>query len=730
MVMASKMSAAGVCLAATAPWLVTGEVAAAAAASSSCELYMAESTALPGVMALFSGTDRTGGGAVIGEAELVLPVHLPNKNEYSPWHDFSWGPEILPPALRDGGGGDDPFQDVLVSGLGSLAVCSSAHANVEVEQGKAQRYSGGIASTDPAADAVSYYQDFHYRTTRDVAAGQELFLQCPDAYYDENLPSGGKLTRSVEELERKGYCVDNLAVARSSVRGIGRGAYSKRSVKAGDVVTATPLVHMDRSQVEIYEQEYRERHVVPSPRAHGIAYTSRVVGTQLMLNYCYGDKDSNVLLLPYAPGVNFINHSEKPNVAIRWATSNVMFDSRYLREQKPVMELYEMAAGSLVVEYVALTDIAPGDEIFLDYGEDWTAAWNEHVEGRSSGGPFRHEIGVPDGFYPANWNRSDPRPLGDFIASPLAPNMMAPIRWGNGGPEHAQVVTPWAFRIGLRPRVREVLLEYCNKMGITDVLKHVTVEGNGLIAGTDDHMDVEGDDWYIQRPGEEWRSNLHWFSPGAGPAHEHYLQALSVAGFDEVLEGVGEYLGMDGLVAFHVTFIGCSRSTKGFLHHDVKETGAKVYNVIIPLILANETGPELDLQSWKPDLPDELQEYKIGRYRYEYDVASMMGDNSYHATSAVDYRVNKEFRMAATVYIADVNDDNVRKVMQHYTQAYPPGDDIDLLKSWYGRHWKRGDPSRKLPKPGPDHILMRSRFASSAGGGSDFGMGDMPAEEL
>ena len=74
--------------------------------------------------------------------------------------------------------------------------------------------------------------------------------------------------------------------------------------------------------------------------------------------------------------------------------------------------------------------------------------------------------------------------------------------------------------------IREVLLEYCNRMGITDILRHVTVEGNGLEPGTETHME-QGDDWYLQRPEDHWRSNLHWFSPGAGPAHEHYLQALS-----------------------------------------------------------------------------------------------------------------------------------------------------------------------------------------------------------
>jgi hypothetical protein len=240
----------------------------------------------------------------------------------------------------------------------------------------------------------------------------------------------------------------------------------------------------------------------------------------------------------------------------------------------------------------------------------------------------------------------------------------------------------------------------------------VTTEGNGLEAGTETHMDLEGDDWYLQRPEPNWRSNLHWFSPGAGPAHEHYLQALSVAGFDEVLDGIGKYLNMDGLVAFHVTFIGTSFSNRGFLHFDVKETGAKVYNVIIPLILANETGPELDLQSWHPDIPEGEIEEPVGRYRYEYNVAGMMGDNAYHATSACDYRKNKEMRLAATVYIADVNDLNADNILQHYTQAYPPTDP-DLIRSWIARHWKKGDPSRKLPKPPADHILVRQDLATT-----------------
>ena len=66
-------------------------------------------------------------------------------------------------------------------------------------------------------------------------------------------------------------------------------------------------------------------------------------------------------------------------------------------------------------------------------------------------------------------------------------------------------------------------------MGITDMFRHVAVEGNGLEPGTDTHFELEGgNDWFLQLPDASWRSNLHWLSPRAGPAHEHYLQDLSV----------------------------------------------------------------------------------------------------------------------------------------------------------------------------------------------------------
>jgi len=229
---------------------------------------------------------------------------------------------------------------------------------------------------------------------------------------------------------------------------------------------------------------------------------------------------------------------------------------------------------------------------------------------------FRHELGLPYNFYPEVWKAADPNPEGDFIPTPLAPGQLDRIHWKDTG----EIVLQNAFRLGLTSTVRETLLEYCNKMGITDIMRHVTVEDNGLEAGTETDMNINGYHWYLQRPEKKWFSNLHWLSPGDMAAHDNYLQALNVAGFSDMLKGIGEYLGLDHLCVFHVTFIATSQSTRGYIHTDVSNTGVRTFNVIIPLIKASNSPPELDIQ-------ENEENGRIGRYGYEYDVAGLMGDD-------------------------------------------------------------------------------------------------------
>jgi hypothetical protein len=248
----------------------------------------------------------------------------------------------------------------------------------------------------------------------------------------------------------------------------------------------------------------------------------------------------------------------------------------------------------------------------------------------------------------------------------------------------------YAFRLKLPDQITSGLRAYCDRVGITEKFHSLVLGGKALEPGTDEYVKLEGNYWYIQRPDNYWKSNMHWISPGGEDAQESYLEALGENGFDEVLEAIGNHLGFDGLVCYHLTFIGVSYSQKSYIHHDFTQVGAKAYNVIIPLLLANETPPELDIRT--------DDESMVVGYRYRYGEASLIGDDAMHGTGAVDYRDAGEMRMAATVYIADVNPGNVDQILKDYTQEYPPNDAVMLL-SKAGSHWKAGDSSKRLPRP-------------------------------
>ena len=187
---------------------------------------------------------------------------------------------------------------------------------------------------------------------------------------------------------------------------------------------------------------------------------------------------------------------------------------------------------------------------------------------------------------------------------------------------------------------------------------------------------------------------LHYrLSPANEKVHEEYLKLLGDAGFDSVLEKMGKYFGYDGLAVYYLSFHAVSYAPNGgFMHVDFSNTNSKAWNVLVPLILANETGPELGLLRTDP-ITDET---RLGLYKYEEDVAMIMGDDCEHVTAKADYRGTDNMRMVAIIYIADVNVDNLEGVLDSYFgQSFPPEEDVDWLLSQAGRHWGKG---HSLPK--------------------------------
>jgi len=171
--------------------------------------------------------------------------------------------------------------------------------------------------------------------------------------------------QSIKWLQENGVCLDHIEPRdESTIPLAGSGAFAKRRLPKGSLVAPAPVLHLHRERLDLFLADAHD----PSK-----IYWK---GQQLMLNYAYGHPSTSLLFVPFSPVVNYINHSPTPNVELRWSSQmphpkwmNLITDEIVAESQK----------SGLMMEFVAVRDIEEGEEILLDYGRDWQAAWENHV---------------------------------------------------------------------------------------------------------------------------------------------------------------------------------------------------------------------------------------------------------------------------------------------------------------------------------------------------------------
>lgn len=208
--------------------------------------------------------------------------------------------------------------------------------------------------TEPGAGAITHYYGISSEAIRDVEAGSELTIDYGDWKYEEGKEYEAP-TRSVDWVRKHGMCIDNIKIQQSTHRDMGRGAFAQHSLRQGSLVAPAPL------------QTYPDQSVFARQKPEA-----------LFVNYCFQPKDTDILLFPYGPGINMINHdSQHPNVALRWSSSSL---SHHDWLDLPLEKFLGMTyPGALILEVYALRNIREGEEMFMDYGEDWEMAWKKHV---------------------------------------------------------------------------------------------------------------------------------------------------------------------------------------------------------------------------------------------------------------------------------------------------------------------------------------------------------------
>ncbi|KAL3914324.1 MAG: hypothetical protein SGILL_006146 [Bacillariaceae sp.] len=174
----------------------------------------------------------------------------------------------------------------------------------------------------------------------------------------------GENPRSIEWLQTNGYCTDTLEVRNSAIPDAGRGGFAKRSFAQEERILPLPLLQIPRSSLDIFGK--------------GKVTESR----QLLLNYCFGQTNSSLLLMPYSSSAGFINHASgtRANAKVVWAETD-SDPSDFHRDEwmsLPPEELLKNERTGLLMHVVALRDISEGEEVTIDYGQDWADAWEKH----------------------------------------------------------------------------------------------------------------------------------------------------------------------------------------------------------------------------------------------------------------------------------------------------------------------------------------------------------------
>jgi len=189
-----------------------------------------------------------------------------------------------------------------------------------------------------------------------------------------------EIRKDLQWLEENGRCMDLLEPGPSTIPHAGLGAFAKRNLSKGSLVAPAPLIHipdgetmMDMYRLDWVETEDGDEVMAP--------INKKVINKQLILNYCFGHKDSSMLFLPFGMNTNLINHAsgDKANVKLTWSTMEFnQFKWQGLSPRELSSPKYSRVG--LVMDIVATKDIKKGDEIFLDYGPEWQEAWDRHVQ--------------------------------------------------------------------------------------------------------------------------------------------------------------------------------------------------------------------------------------------------------------------------------------------------------------------------------------------------------------
>ena len=260
----------------------------------------------------------------------------------------------------------------------------------------------------------------YYKHLDDIGIGEEIFSNYGVEYFTEARKEGLIVLSPTKEeakysdlaiLQSVGHCLSNVYIDDSIIPDAGFGVFSNQNFEPGQLIEVSPVLVAPK--YEVYEISDH---------------------TSVLINYFFSTSTGTVALVPIST-VGVMNHGGKNG-------SNVAFDSYFWPEgevkgevegesdeqreerqrasaerRRHKLMLNTSAAEVLTAyntrlfwAYRATRPIRAGDEMLIDYGDDWERSWASYQESRRTWKMyartypiFRRHIDMPAGMMPSKW---------------------------------------------------------------------------------------------------------------------------------------------------------------------------------------------------------------------------------------------------------------------------------------------------------------------------------------
>jgi hypothetical protein len=333
-----------------------------------CGLVLAPSSLPNAGWGIFSLRDRLRGTPLLA-GDVVIQLTDPNvthaQNIHRMLHDYLWSAE------ETGGFYEGRVVVSLLPGPGMLANGLDGNRHNVIPFVPAVDEGGCTRLDSPGAGAFTHYHNYTFFVQKPITAGNEVFIDYSADWLKERKQNFVQpettvdLRRDLDWLRDHGKCLDNLKGGRSPIPHAGRGAFAARPLTKGSIVAPVPVLPIAK----------REAMDMTSTKT----YNNVIAKKQLLLNYCLGHPKSSLLFLPYGPMVNLVNHGgKKANVKLQWSSSQLLINSKNQSEMT-LEDVWAMEQSGLLLELIAIRDIASDEEVLMDYGDAWAEAWAEHL---------------------------------------------------------------------------------------------------------------------------------------------------------------------------------------------------------------------------------------------------------------------------------------------------------------------------------------------------------------